>query len=420
MPGSGLVLYDDARAPGWADWSTAITPTWDSPAPVLAGTQAVRVQVNAPYGTLTLRGQSSVNTQPFDALSFWVYGGPDGNSLAAFVQSGDASPPSRFVFFTAEPNTWRFVRIRLGAFGDFAQIKRVNIQDISGQSGGSFSVDQIALLPQQVAGTTGDAIVYDDALAATWQSWSYGISANFASTSVVQSGAKAIAVQISQTWGTLGLRNAVALDATPYDAVQFDVYGDGSQGPLVVFLQEGDATQPSNYIFFSPPQGTWTHIKIPLGLFGFVTQIKRISIQDASGSTGARFFVDNLRLSVPSVPAAIAHAQHANRTAVDGLLVMALNARVTHAGNALSWRLQGADANNVRVYRSATDDWSVAQLVATSAAIGQWQDTAANRNATYWLKATLANGSEIGMGPIHPEAAVFVSGSKVFLPVVLR
>ena len=422
LPTGSVVLYDDARLAGWSDWSSNITATWDSPAPVRVGSKAIRAQVKAPYGTLTLRGQTAISTSALSSLEFWVYGGPDGNSLAAFIQSGDSSTPSRYVYFTTVANTWKLVSIRLSAFGDFAQIKRVNIQDISGQSGGVYSVDQVVLVATTAGGGTGNVSIYADALAATWQSWSYDITANFAHTAVVQSGTKAIAVQATQPWGTLALRNSVAITAALYDAVEFDVYGDGTQGMLAMFVQSGDATQPSNYVFFNTQQGVWQHIRIPLGLFGAVTQIKRVNIQDTSGGANARYVVDNLQLTVLAQPQV--QAANARPSASDGLIVMALNAQNNRIGNALAWRLQGADAQEVRVYRTlnaGSGDWAKAQLVATGEVAGQWQDASANSKATYWLRATLSDGAEIGIGPIHPESVNgSTSGVQVFLPIVQR
>lgn len=155
--------------------------------------------------------------------------------------------------------------------------------------------------PAQAA--VNDLIVYDNALAANWQDWSWSSTNNFANATPTHAGAAAIAVTYSQAWAGLSLRAPSALNASLYSAITFWVHG-GNSGTrqLNFYIQQTDNGGNSTLVSFDALAGQWTQFSMSLSALGNPSAIARINIQDRSGATQPAFYVDDMVLvgAVPS------------------------------------------------------------------------------------------------------------------------
>jgi hypothetical protein len=140
--------------------------------------------------------------------------------------------------------------------------------------------------------------VYDDALANSWEDWSYGTTTNLNNASPVHSGAKSIAATVAQGFGGLSLRAPNPISAAGYSAIQFWVYAPSGDHALSLYTQSSDDSGDSTLALLTATSGGWTHITVSLAALGHPSVIKRISIQDESGSAQPAFYVDEL-LIVP-------------------------------------------------------------------------------------------------------------------------
>src|SRR4051812_7084779 len=66
----------------------------------------------------------------------------------------------------------------------------------------------LCFAPHAVAATAAPNPVYDDALAANWENWSWGTTVNLAAAVPVQAGTRSIGAIFTDAWGGLYLHNS--------------------------------------------------------------------------------------------------------------------------------------------------------------------------------------------------------------------
>ncbi len=140
-----------------------------------------------------------------------------------------------------------------------------------------------------------DLIIYDDALAAGWEDWSWDSTVNFASGAPVYEGMKAAAVTFDAPWAGFSLRTSPPLAANGYTHLEFWIYGNGRSQSL--YTQPTDAGPPSPAYNFTPAANAWTQVSVPLSAFGSPSAIARINLQDDSGAAQPPFYLDAMRLT---------------------------------------------------------------------------------------------------------------------------
>jgi endoglucanase len=157
-------------------------------------------------------------------------------------------------------------------------------------------------LTLQPGGTAGgdDLTVYDDNLAAGWQSWSWA-SVDFASTQSVHTAPNAIAVDAG-VWGSMYLAYLGApLDTSGYKTIKFWANGGPTGGQRVTISAavnfNGDGL-PS-FTIDSLPANTWKEFEIPLSSLGVqgAPNITNFGFMNTSGAPAPTFYVDDIRLS---------------------------------------------------------------------------------------------------------------------------
>lgn len=89
---------------------------------------------------------------------------------------------------------------------------------------------------------TANLIIYDDALAANWQDWSWGTAVSFNTSTPVHTGSDAMSVTHTAAWTGLSLQSSTAYSTTDYDAVSFWIHG-GATGGHQLSLQLRDGSQ---------------------------------------------------------------------------------------------------------------------------------------------------------------------------------
>ena len=141
---------------------------------------------------------------------------------------------------------------------------------------------------------TADLVVYDDALAAGWEDWSWDAIVDFSATARVKTGARSIAVTYTAAWAGLSLRAPAAISTVGYSAIRLWVYGHGQ--PLALYTQATDAGAASPFYTFTPPAGIWTQINAPLSALGNPGAIQRVNVQEFGGAAQPVFYLDDVRL----------------------------------------------------------------------------------------------------------------------------
>jgi hypothetical protein len=140
------------------------------------------------------------------------------------------------------------------------------------------------------------ATIYGDALASDWADWSWSATVDFAGTSPVKAGTRAINVAY-QGWGGLSLRKGTALGTAGYGALKFWVYGGtGSDKSLRVTTQTGDTGGESSPVMVTAVADAWAEVTVPMGGLGNPPAIKRLNIMNFTADTLPTVTFDEIRL----------------------------------------------------------------------------------------------------------------------------
>ncbi|MCP4538691.1 MAG: DUF11 domain-containing protein [Chloroflexi bacterium] len=134
-----------------------------------------------------------------------------------------------------------------------------------------------------------DLIVYDDALASGWESWSWDTTIDFANSSPVYSGTNSISVTHTAAWGGLYL-HANALSLSTYDTLRFWLHGGsaGGQDISVSINQNGSSYQVIATV------GTWQEVEIPLSELGSPTAVSDLIWQSNVNDAQPTFYLDDV------------------------------------------------------------------------------------------------------------------------------
>ncbi len=142
-----IVVYDDALARGWEDWSYEATIDLNNGNPVNRGTKSIAVTVTKGYGALSLRAPRPVSTAGYSAIRFWVYVPSGDRALSLYTESTDNGGESKLVSFTAPSGEWTAITVSLTELSNPSIIKRFAIQDESGAAQPTFFIDDLEIVP---------------------------------------------------------------------------------------------------------------------------------------------------------------------------------------------------------------------------------------------------------------------------------
>ncbi len=140
---SDAVIYDDALAADWADWSWSATLDFANTSPTYGGsTRSISVDYTAAWGRLSLRRSTPLDTTGYDRIAFKVHGGSSGTrQLDFYTQTTDTGGESPYVTVDAPAGVWTDITINLSDLGNPAQIALVNLMDRTGIDQPVFYID---------------------------------------------------------------------------------------------------------------------------------------------------------------------------------------------------------------------------------------------------------------------------------------
>lgn len=140
-------IYTDSLASDWTNWSCSATTNFGSTAQVKNGSRSVAVTYDAGWAALSLRKCTALSTSGYSAIRFWVHGGSGANkSLRVSTQTADNGGNSTAVTVTATAGQWSEITVNLSQLGNPTSIKRLNIQNNSGNAQSVIYFDDIRLV----------------------------------------------------------------------------------------------------------------------------------------------------------------------------------------------------------------------------------------------------------------------------------
>jgi hypothetical protein len=154
-------------------------------------------------------------------------------------------------------------------------------------------------LPRAVTTTS----IFEDALAAGWQNWSWSSAINLGSSAPVQAGTRSVAVTFSGGWGGFFLHhNGLSVADKKY--LQFWVHG-GSSGRQSIWIYAEDATgrTPVQVPITKYVAGgvvvanAWKFVSVPLADLKLQsTMLTGLTWQNATAGSQGTFYLDSIRL----------------------------------------------------------------------------------------------------------------------------
>lgn len=145
-PATDLVVYGDALASGWENWSWDTAVNFANSSPVQSGAQSMSVTYNAGWAGLSLRASAPVNTANYTGISFWAYGAAGSGPVGFNIQTTDGGAASASITFTAPAGQWTQYTVSWAQLGNPGQVARVNWQEMGGDAKPVWFVDDVRLL----------------------------------------------------------------------------------------------------------------------------------------------------------------------------------------------------------------------------------------------------------------------------------
>ncbi|AGP39841.1 hypothetical protein SCE1572_38325 [Sorangium cellulosum So0157-2] len=292
-----LVIFDDAIAPDWNDWSswdtTASISTDSSSTPAQSGTKSLSVTFDDAWAGLVLRTSPPVSASAFDVVRFWIRGDALGVQDVSLELRDGAGVYGPGVPVSAPGSTWTEIVIPLRDLGNPSQITGLRLKDTGGGSHTTFYLDQISFGQQK------ELMVYDDALARSWgEGESWRTTLNMAATYPGQDpddDAKCIGVTFTAGLGGGVLTTPVPIDARRYDTLRFWINGGTTGGQQLNFYVRNGAGEAGRSVRVNPvPANWWTRIDIPITALGSPTRITSLVWREISGASQPTFYLDRI------------------------------------------------------------------------------------------------------------------------------
>jgi len=140
-------------------------------------------------------------------------------------------------------------------------------------------------------------IIYDDALANSWENWSWNMTVNLNQTTPAR-GTRSIAATFTQGWDGLQFGHQPALDLSGYDTLRFWIHGGTSGGQTITVHLGGDTSK-----VVTPQANTWQQIDIPLSQLGSPATAEVVVLWNNTANAQATFYVDDIQFVNVGLPA---------------------------------------------------------------------------------------------------------------------
>ncbi len=141
-------------------------------------------------------------------------------------------------------------------------------------------------------------VIYDDALADGWASWSWGGTFDLAGTDPVHSGTNAVNATLGGYGGFSPATQSAVIDTYGYGSIAFWVHGGTESDQLLSFYTQEEAISgaPSTAVDVTAVANTWTEITITLAELGNPAAIARLNFFNDSSSGLQMVTFDDIRL----------------------------------------------------------------------------------------------------------------------------
>lgn len=140
------VIYSDALAAGWVDWSWDTNRNLKSFAQKKEGKYAIAVKYNKAWAGLYLHTDTPLSTNTYKRLRFWAHGGTDGGQpIWVSLIDGNGNTSQQVKISTLKAKQWMLIDLPLSQFGSPTAISGIVLQEAGGAARPGFYIDMITL-----------------------------------------------------------------------------------------------------------------------------------------------------------------------------------------------------------------------------------------------------------------------------------
>ncbi len=148
-----VIVYDDALAGGWQNWSWNTSLDFANTTPA-RGARSIAVTFQRGWAGLSLRSETPLNGADYSAVTFWAHGGATGErKVYFFINQTDGGGETSKVELRVPAGVWTPFTVTLSSLGNPAVIKRLNLMEGTGSAQPTFYVDDIRLVRSGGGGT---------------------------------------------------------------------------------------------------------------------------------------------------------------------------------------------------------------------------------------------------------------------------
>jgi glycerophosphoryl diester phosphodiesterase/uncharacterized protein YegL len=295
----GAVIYSDAVAAGWQDWSWGnVERNFDNGAPTKSGSKSISVRYASGYSGLQLGRGDAINVSGASAFKVSVHGSPSGANGIWVELANPAGMITKFGPTTiAAGSGWADIVVPLPA--GTAQVSQIKIYDSTGVAGTPIYLDDLAFVGAQPPASAN--AIFADVLGTGWEDWSWGATQrNFANSTPVQAGSNSIRVKFDAGYSGFQLGRTTPVSLNGVNQLSFFAKGGGQGNNLLkVHLESNGQEFVQAGPFALASNADWTEIKIQIPSGS--TQLSALKIFDQTGAAAGQFYIDTLALG--AVPA---------------------------------------------------------------------------------------------------------------------
>ncbi len=145
-PTGEALVYSDALAAGWNNWSWNTSADFATTSPRQSGSAAVAVTHDTAWAGFYLHTDAPLTVDAYDTLRFWVHGGSTGGQQVSVWLRDSSGNGSSATAVTPQAGTWTQVELPLDGLDGLSDIADIIWQDSSGSAQPTFYLDEIAFL----------------------------------------------------------------------------------------------------------------------------------------------------------------------------------------------------------------------------------------------------------------------------------
>jgi mannose/cellobiose epimerase-like protein (N-acyl-D-glucosamine 2-epimerase family) len=144
--GNSVVIYGDALATTYYNYSWSSTCNFNDATPVKVGTRSLSITYSSGWAALFLQKASGTQSHTgFTAYSFWAHGGTGSARQCQFFTRSSSGAESKHVTVSIPANTWTLITIPLSSLGNPSDASAIMLQESSGSAQAEFNIDQLEL-----------------------------------------------------------------------------------------------------------------------------------------------------------------------------------------------------------------------------------------------------------------------------------